>query len=90
LGQCPNPSQIPVVPQLALPLSVQRPWGSVEPGATGEQVPALPAMLQALQLAHDALAQQTWSVHLPLMHSALPAQVDPSGFRLVQIPDWQV
>jgi hypothetical protein len=79
-----------VVPQLVLPLSVHRPWGSVAPAATGEQVPSLPAMLQALQAAHDALAQQTWSVHAPLMHSALPAQVDPSGFRLVQVLDWQV
>jgi hypothetical protein len=71
-------------------LSVQRPWGSVGPAAVGEQVPALPAMLQALQAPHDALPQQTWSVHLPLMHSALLAQADPSGFRLVQVLDWQV
>jgi hypothetical protein len=62
----------------------------VAPAATGEQVPSLPAMLQALQAAHDALAQQTPSVHAPPMHWALVAQVDPSGFRLVQVLDWQV
>jgi hypothetical protein len=70
-------------------MSVQRPVGS-GPAGTGAQVPALPARLQALQAPHAALAQQTPSVHMPLRQSAPPAQVEPSGFRFVQMPPWQV
>jgi hypothetical protein len=43
-------------------------------------------MLQALQAVQAALPQQTPSVHMPLKHSALPPQLCPSGFRLVQMP----
>jgi hypothetical protein len=70
-------------------MSVHRPAGS-GPVGTGEQVPALPAMLQALQAVQEALEQQTPSVHMPLRQTALLVQVDPSGLRLVQIPLWQV
>jgi hypothetical protein len=66
-------------------MSTQRPAGS-GPTGTGAQVPALPATLQALQAAQEVLAQQTPSVHMPFRHSALLAQVDPSAFRLVQMP----
>src|SRR5215472_10723964 len=79
---------MPAVPQLAAPWSVQRPAGS-GPAATGEQVPALPAMLQALQAVQEALAQQTPSVHMPLRQAALLLQLDPSGLRLVQMPPTQ-
>jgi hypothetical protein len=70
-------------------MSVQRPAGS-GPTGTGAQVPALPATLQALQAAQEVLAQQTPSVHIPLRHSALLEQLEPSAFRLVQIPLTQV
>jgi hypothetical protein len=66
-------------------MSVQRPLGS-GPAGTAAQLPALPATLRAVQAAQDALAQQTPSVHMPSRHSALLAQVVPSGFRLVQMP----
>jgi hypothetical protein len=80
---------MPVVPQLALPMSVHRPAGSA-PAGTGAQLPALPATLQALHAVQEALVQQTPSVHMPLRQSALLAQLDPSGLRLVQMPPWQV
>jgi hypothetical protein len=70
-------------------MSAQRPLGS-GPTGTGEQVPALPAMLQALQALQEALPQQTPSVHIPLRQTALLLQLDPSGLRLVQMPLWQV
>lgn len=70
-------------------MSVQRPLGS-GPAGTGAQVPALPATLQALQAAQEALAQQMPSVHMPLRQSALLPQGDPSAFKLVQIPPAQV
>lgn len=88
-GQWPAPSQTPVVPQLALPMSVQRPLGS-GPAGSGEQVPSLPVTLQALQAVQAALEQQTPSVHMPLRQLALLAQAAPSGSRLVQMPPWQV
>jgi hypothetical protein len=66
-------------------MSVQRPVGS-RPCGIGAQLPAWPAMLQALQAPQEALVQQTPSVHMPVRQSALLAQVDPSGFRLVQMP----
>jgi hypothetical protein len=52
-------------------------------------VPALPETLQALQAVQAVLAQQTPSVHIPLRHSALLEQLDPSAFRPVQMPLWQ-
>lgn len=60
------------------------------PAGSGAQAPALPATLQALQAPHEALWQQTWSVHRPLKQSVLAAQEAPSGFRLLQVPDWQL
>ena len=70
-------------------MSMQRPLGSA-PTGTGEQVPAWPVMLQALQAVQEALMQQTPSVHMPLRQTALLLQLDPSGLRLVQMPLWQM
>jgi hypothetical protein len=64
--------------------------GTAVPLASGVQVPAWPLMLHDAQVPQVALPQQTPSVHAPLRHSAAVVQLVPSGFRLVQIPDWQV
>jgi hypothetical protein len=66
-------------------MSMQRPLGSA-PIGTGEQVPAWPVMLQALQAVQEALMQQTPSVHMPLRQAALLVQLCPRGLRLVQMP----
>ena len=83
----PAPSQVPVVPQV-LAAVVGQALLAV-PAATGAQVPP-PLTLQALQVPQAVVLQQTPSVHIPLRHSPAAAQVAPSGFRLVQTPDWQV
>jgi hypothetical protein len=50
----------------------------------GEQVPA-PLILQALQVPHEADAQQTPSVQkTPAPHSAPDAQVAPWGLAVAQ------
>jgi hypothetical protein len=46
--------------------------------------------LHALQALQEVLAQQTPSVHMPLRQTALLVHVPPSGFRLVQMPLWQM
>ncbi len=60
------------------------------PAASGVQVPGLPVTLQAAQVPHEALEQQTPSVHMALRHSPFDAQAAPRALRLVQAPDWQV
>jgi len=66
--QPPAPSHLPFAPHAAAPLSMQTPLGSAEPAASGEQVPALPATLQAWQEPQVALPQQTPSTQLPVPH----------------------
>jgi hypothetical protein len=82
--QAPAPLQVPVLPQV--PLAAQRACGSVTPVATLLQVPSLPAMLQARQVAQLALPQQTPSTQLPLLHSCPAAQVTPVAFTGRQLP----
>ena len=84
------PSQTPVVPQLAAPMSTQTVSGSAPPAATGVQLPCFPLTAQELQLAQGPLAQQTPSVQKLVRHSPPVAQLAPAGLRLVQEPDWQV
>jgi hypothetical protein len=86
--QAPRPSHTPSVWQLAGPSSRHCPAGSEPPAATGAQVPAWPAWLQAKQLAVQALAQQTpWAQKLD-WHSVAPAHSAPSAF-LPQELFWQ-
>jgi hypothetical protein len=66
-----------------------------EPSGTAAQLPSLPAMLQALQLAPHAWLQQNPSTQLLLAHSAPATHVSPMGFwpthmpPLQKPPDWQ-
>jgi len=79
--QPPAPSHLPFVPQVVTPLSVQTPLGSAEPAASGEQVPALPATLQAWQEGQLDDPQHTPSMQLPLMHWSPDVQTGPFGLR---------
>jgi hypothetical protein len=81
--QCPAPSQEPVLPQGGL--VAQRPCGSRLLAATLAQFPALPAMLQAWQVAHELELQQTPSTQLLLVKQSLVCVHDwPSRFLLPQ------
>jgi hypothetical protein len=84
------PSQTPVVPQLAAPMSTQTATGSAPPAGTGVQVPCFPVTAQELQLAQGPLTQQTPSVQKLVEHSPGAAQLAPASLRLMQEPDWQV
>ena len=55
--QDPLPSQLPVLPHGSC--GVQRACGSASPDVTFEHVPALPRTLQAWQVPHDEVPQQT-------------------------------
>lgn len=56
---------------------------------TGPQVP-VPETAQDRQLPQGPLEQQTPSVHIVLRHSVPEVHPDPSGFKFVQEPIWQV
>ena len=77
------PPQKPVWPQLAAPLSLQVPVGSVPPAATGAQVPAGPLAeaAQDMQVPVQAVAQQTPWAQMPLAHSGPLAQAAPLDLR---------
>src|SRR5262245_33333864 len=79
LRQAPAPSHMPSLPQLVAPSSAQSLAGSV-PAGTGEQVPNLPAMLQAWQAPVQAVSQQTPSTQMPLAHSPGAVQSAPIDF----------
>jgi hypothetical protein len=81
---------MPLVPQLAAPMSTQTATGSAPPAATGAQLPCFPLTAQELQLAQGPVVQQTPSVQKLVRHSLPAAQLAPAGLRLVQEPDWQV
>jgi hypothetical protein len=84
--QAPAPLQAPVLPQGGV--AGHWPAGAGLPEAIGAHDP-VPLTLQALQVGHEALPQQTLSVQKPLMHWAALAQARPLGLR-AQLPDWQV
>ena len=77
LRQAPRPSQVPSKPQLSGGCTPQ-PLSSL-PSAAGEQVPSLPATLQARQRALHEVAQQTPSTQKSLRHWLLAVQVAPLG-----------
>jgi len=62
-------------------VGVQRACGSVVPAATGVQVPAAPATLQARQVPQLPVVQQTPSTQKPPSHSVPAAQAWPRGLR---------
>ena len=67
--QAPAPSHLPLVPQLAAPLSWQVLRGSEFPAATIVHLPIDPASAQLRQPPVQALSQQTPSTHCPDLHS---------------------
>jgi hypothetical protein len=82
--QCPPPSQAPVFPHGKLALGAHCPCGSVLLAATLAQLPAL-AVLQAWQVPHPLLVQQTPSVQKFAVRQSVSAlQVWPSLFLLPQ------
>jgi hypothetical protein len=83
--QCPAPSQAPVLPQGGL--VAQRPCGSRPLAGTFAQLPALPARLQAWQVAQAVALQQTPSTQLfPVRQSEETAQDWPRRCLVPQRP----
>jgi len=83
--QCPAPSQAPVFPHGKLALGAHWPCGSLLLAATLAQLPALLPTLQAWQVPHALLLQQTPSVQkFPVRQSVSTLQVCPSRFLLPQ------
>jgi hypothetical protein len=81
----PAPSQAPVLPQGGL--VAHRPCGSRLLDGTFAQFPALPAMLQAWQVAQAVALQQTPSTQLlPVKQSVVTAHACPSRFLLPHRP----
>ena len=76
LRQAPLPSQVPSMPQLALPSSGQSLRGSV-PTSAIVQVPTLPGSAQEWQAPEQSCWQQTPSKQWPLAQSPLTEQVAP-------------
>ena len=74
--------QKPVWSQLAAPLSVHVPAGSVPPAGTGRQVPAAPAddVAQVMHVPVQVVAQHTPWAQMPLVHSGPLAQAAPFDF----------
>jgi hypothetical protein len=78
-SQAPAPLQLPVLPQGGL--AAQRACGSASPEPTFEQVPALPTTLQAAQVPHTPLLQQTPSTQkLPVRQSPVAVHGCPRRF----------
>jgi len=71
---------VPSVPQLEVPWSLHWFSGSC-PAGTVEQVPPVPVSAHDMQLAVQAVRQQTPCAQNPLLHSVPAPQAAPSGFR---------
>jgi hypothetical protein len=75
--------QTPLVPHVEAAVTAHRLCGSAAPAGTGAQLPAEPATLQAWQVPHVELPQQTPSTQkLPVRQSSFTAHAWPSGFLL--------
>jgi hypothetical protein len=83
LRQAPAPSHLLSLPQEAEPWSVQMLFGSLAPGATGEQVPIVAVSVHDTHgPLHMALQQTPWVEHTnPAAHSGLVAHWAPLGLR---------
>jgi hypothetical protein len=82
--QEPPPLHAPVLPQV--PFDGQPLCGSATLLGTLVQTPALPLMLQALQVGQLALPQQTPSTQKPLVHSTAVRQATPFDLCSRQLP----
>jgi hypothetical protein len=81
--QAPRPLQAPVLPHGGF--AAQSAWGSGELVGTLVQVPALPAMLHALQSGQLVVLQQTPSTQVfPVRQSLVLVQACPRRFLLPQ------
>jgi len=81
IAQAPKPSQVPVWPHFAAPLSLQMLRGSGLPGSMGQQVPRRPVWLHDTHAPWQASAQQTPSVQKPEAQSELFVQLEPFILR---------
>ena len=85
VGACwqpPAPLHAPVFPHGALDALRHWPAGAASPDGMLAQVPALPATLQALQVPHEADAQQTPSTQVrPARQSEVALQLCPWWLR---------
>lgn len=77
--QMPVPSHLPLVPQVAGPMSMHRARGSAAPMADTVHLPMLPARLQLRQAPVQAVLQQTPSTHCWLWQSPFTAHFWPSS-----------
>lgn len=82
--QAPEPLQAPVWQAASVAPQV----ASAVPAALFVQVPGV-ARLQAMQVPHLLLEQQTPSTQLPLVHSVPALQAVPSGFFATHEPETQ-
>ena len=79
-SQPPNPSHVPVLPQLGSPWSVQIARGSGAAGSTGQQVPVRPASAQDTQPPSQATLQHKPSAQNVEAHSTPVAHFAPFSF----------
>jgi hypothetical protein len=80
IAQPPTPSQAPVCPHEAGPLSLQIPCGSLVPASTGQHVPVRPTRLQLTHGPLQATLQQTPSVQNPDAQSLFLVHMAAGGF----------
>ena len=85
-AQPPTPSHLPLVPQLAAPLSWQTPFGSATPGSIGQHIPSREGNTQETHGPWQATLQQTLLAQKPDQQSALVAHGPPFR-RLPQLPE---
>ena len=77
--QPPTPSQAPVWPHEAGPLSRHMPCGSSRPGSTGQHVPSRPVWLQLTHAPRQPTLQQTPSAQNPEAQSPSLPHSAPGG-----------
>ena len=86
MRQAPLPLQVPSVPQVALPASIQRFCGSGPPSVTAEQVPSPPGTPHDKQVPVQAVAQQKPCAQIVDAHSPPAVQAAPLGFLPQLVP----
>ena len=77
--QAPRPSQRPLEPQPAAPVSAQRPIGSLVPAGTGWQLPSDPGRRQLKQASSQRVLQQVPPTQWALWQSTSWVQLAPSS-----------
>jgi hypothetical protein len=84
--QPPAPLQKPVRPQLVAAWAVHWPLGSIPSAGTGVHVPSVPDSVHDMQLAPQAVVQQTPATQKPLWQSVGAAQLAPGGRSPHELP----